>query len=51
MPGWYEDAGTQIIKTMIINATMPVVSLGTAFFLPYGKQAWDRGFSGDVNRT
>ena len=32
LPNWYLDVGTKIMQTMLINATMPLVSLCILYF-------------------
>ena len=35
VPSWYLEVGTKVLQTMIINSFMPLVALGTTYFVPF----------------
>jgi len=42
-PEWYQDVGTKIVKTMIINCIMPYITLGTSVMIPKMMRLLDGG--------
>jgi hypothetical protein len=47
-PAWYTDVGTTLIKTMMINAFMPVIEFTNFYFMRYGFRLKDRKFTKDT---
>lgn len=44
-PLWYQDVGSKIVSTMIINSILPISSMCSTFATPFAKQFLDSGFT------
>lgn len=51
VPDWYGNVGLIILKTMVINAFMPLINIVKGWAVPAIKQKLDNKFSGDIYKT
>jgi len=51
VPEWYGNVGLTILKTMVINAIMPLINIVKGFAIPMIKQKLDSKFTDDIYKT